>query len=282
MKNIETKVKILAYLLTLVFFLNSFNSEIYVLVLFTLVMAFIGIPHGSLDHILPSRYLAVNGIKKFIVKYLLIIFLYGVLWYFIPKISLIIFLLISAYHFGQVHYLHFNTIKKSKLLYFFNGNLILAIILFSDFKSSADILIGIIDIKPIESYKYYYLLVSAVVFGILLSIQEQKIIRATLLDLLPLVLCLYFTPLLLSFVLYFGFWHSFPMLLEEYKSINKKYNTKSVKFFIKKLLPLSLLSVFGILMLIYVAQQYLSTRRNGNVLFYFNFFDICTTYCCNG
>ena len=64
---------------------------------------FMGIPHGALDGAISvtlgftkSFHLQV----RFIITYLLIAILVVVLWYFLPVFSLILFLLVSIFHFG--------------------------------------------------------------------------------------------------------------------------------------------------------------------------------------
>ena len=73
MKNIELKGKFLAYLLAILYFLLFLNSESFVMLILIIVMVTVGIPHGAIDHILPTKYLQLNGIFKFILKYLFII-----------------------------------------------------------------------------------------------------------------------------------------------------------------------------------------------------------------
>ena len=64
---------------------------------------FMGIPHGALDGAISvtlgftkSFYLQV----RFIITYLFVGTLIVVLWYFLPVFSLILFLILSIFHFG--------------------------------------------------------------------------------------------------------------------------------------------------------------------------------------
>ena len=64
---------------------------------------FMGIPHGALDGAISvtlgftkSFYLQV----RFIITYLLVATLVVVMWYFLPVFSLILFLIVSIFHFG--------------------------------------------------------------------------------------------------------------------------------------------------------------------------------------
>lgn len=58
-----------------------------------------GIPHGALD----AHYLRRTGerIVPFILRYVAIMAMVGVLWWWLPGLSLMLFILISMWHFGQ-------------------------------------------------------------------------------------------------------------------------------------------------------------------------------------
>jgi lycopene beta-cyclase len=61
----------------------------------------VGIPHGAVDHLLETGKWDFKKAPLFIVKYLLLFALMGMIWYFIPPLALTIFIGYSAWHFGQ-------------------------------------------------------------------------------------------------------------------------------------------------------------------------------------
>lgn len=70
------------------------------------LLATLGIPHGAADHLVAQK-LAIQEKKSFrifsfIIKYILVMFLYGCLWYISPLISFLIFIVISIFHFGDL------------------------------------------------------------------------------------------------------------------------------------------------------------------------------------
>ncbi len=67
-----------------------------------------GIPHGAMDHYIARQQAISTGktfsIWTFITAYVLWILLYTLVWWISPGFSLIIFLLLSAWHFGETDF----------------------------------------------------------------------------------------------------------------------------------------------------------------------------------
>jgi len=59
----------------------------------------IGLPHGAVDHLLINK----NGLhlSKFIITYLSVVLVYFCFWQFFPLLSICLFILYSAFHFGE-------------------------------------------------------------------------------------------------------------------------------------------------------------------------------------
>lgn len=70
------------------------------------LLASLGIPHGAADHLVAEKLSTRNnksfGLGVFVVKYFTVMLIYGVLWYFSPLASFIIFIGISVFHFGDL------------------------------------------------------------------------------------------------------------------------------------------------------------------------------------
>jgi len=69
--------------------------------LFLIGFITVGIPHGAVDHLLETGHWDSKKTPLFIFSYLLQAAAMGFLWYLFPELALIIFLLYSAWHFGQ-------------------------------------------------------------------------------------------------------------------------------------------------------------------------------------
>ena len=64
------------------------------------LISLFGIPHGSIDNVIFLNETKISK-SKFYFLYILSILIYSVFWYIIPLYSLILFFLISSYHFGE-------------------------------------------------------------------------------------------------------------------------------------------------------------------------------------
>lgn len=61
----------------------------------------VGIPHGAVDHLIEIGKWESRKGPVFIIKYLMLSALMGICWYFFADAALLIFILYSAWHFGQ-------------------------------------------------------------------------------------------------------------------------------------------------------------------------------------
>ena len=166
------------------------------------------------------------------------------LWIISPFIGLFVFLIISCYHFGETQVIGYNP-TNNKLLNFIVG----ANILLSLFLNNIVELQGILYIIPEFSNldlsdfdSVFFLLISVAV--LMLSIVNFKIKRKVPLyaEITILYMVFFHTDLLTSFALYFGFCHSLPMLMLEFKAFKSE---SFFKFYIKTL-PFTIISlIFG-------------------------------------
>jgi len=81
------------------------------------------------------------------------------------------------------------------------------------------------------------------------------------LDYLILAPILYFSPLLIGFSVYFGFWHSLPSMLAEYAYLRNIPAFNSPLKFGKQLLPFSGISLVGITAILVVGLEFLAPNQ---------------------
>lgn len=174
-------------------------------------MLVVGMPHGALD--------ATTGISMggelpagFYAKYLAIMGGMMMLWCWFPGVALTLFLLMSAWHFGQsdgVAWLHG---KHSSLLNWSWGLLLLAFLLITHCQETLDILEPLLGrnpfwLEPIQSVAAQLFTSTWILWGIGVLIAaacRQWLIVSTLL----VLSCTQSMPLLWAFGSYFIFHHS--------------------------------------------------------------------------
>lgn len=187
-----------------------------------IILVLFGIPHGALDLYIHQHLVQTDKYQKlFLFRYISNIVVYAAIWYCFPIMALLLFIFITAYHFGEIdwmgktetvlHKIIYTVLGLSWILFLLTRNIHFAMDIFltmgrSTFKKDVlvdwankiyPISIGLIGFmyivlflgksyffsKPI--YYYYALLQTLVLFAFVLL-----------------------TPLWVSFTFYFGFWHS--------------------------------------------------------------------------
>jgi len=246
---------------TLFLVLPNLPQEIQ-LFIFALIILLVGIPHGGIDHLIHNPTITPRGLARFILRYLLLMLGYGLMWWFLPLAALIAFLGMSAYHFGQSHFLEQGKLEnKEGLLYFLKGAFFLFLILFGDWSMTQKILSSVISIDLSEEFRLGFLGFLLVSSLIAQGFSTQPFGLTDGLDYLILAPILYFSPLLIGFSVYFGFWHSLPSMLAEYAYLRNIPAFNSPLKFGKQLLPFSGISLVGIAAILVVGLEFLAPNQ---------------------
>jgi beta-carotene 15,15'-dioxygenase len=256
---ISSKLIGLIFALSLIFFKVG---DTYSSIIFVLVMLSIGIPHGSVDHIIAFINPKSRRFKSklsFFTVYLSLILLNIFIWVFSPYFGLFTFLLVSCYHFGEAQVIGFNNTKNKLLNFVLGANILLSLFLNNIFELQVILneltLFSSIDLSSFD--KTFFLLVSVTV--LMISVVYFKIEKKVPLyaEMSILYLIFYHTDILTSFSIYFGFSHSLPMLLLEYKEMKEK---SFFKFYLKTL-PFTFLAIAFGLVLYYFNNSILTTEN---------------------
>ena len=246
-------------------FLSAFDylrNNSLLLVSLLLILS-IGISHGSLDHIKGKKLLKILGFKSSVVFYFGYIFV-GlttiIIWLLFPKLLLFLFLLIAAFHFGKEDSEFLNKRKNFELIYFFKGSLIIvAPLLFhknetlSIFKSlNFDITTSFL----INNEILYFFILLSFISNIFLSLNKSFDAKSLLfMDFLSILILNYFLNPVLAFTFYFCFLHSIRHSISLIKEINTNLK-KGLPIFIKKALPLTIITIFGYIFALYILNNY--------------------------
>ena len=246
---------------TLFLVLPNLPQEIQ-LFIFALIILLVGIPHGGIDHLIHNPTITPRGLARFILRYLLLMLGYGLMWWFLPLAALIAFLGMSAYHFGQSHFLEQGKLEnKEGLLYLLKGAFFLFLILFGDWSMTQKILSSMISMDLSEEFRLGFLGFLLVSSLIAQGFSTKPFGLTDGLDYLILAPILYFSPLLIGFSVYFGFWHSLPSMLAEYAYLRNIPAFNSPLKFGKQLLPFSGISLVGIAAILVVGLEFLAPNQ---------------------
>ncbi|WP_162419095.1 Brp/Blh family beta-carotene 15,15'-dioxygenase [Cyclobacterium roseum] len=250
MRNIENSGKVLGVFIALAYLVFFQGNETFEWILIGLVLVTVGIPHGSLDHLLANPRINRENLIRFILKYLAIIFAYLSLWILLPIPALIAFIIMSAYHFGQSHFIQTPLTYHKKATYFFTGLFYLSVILWGSFDETGKILEEIATIAAFKSIGWYIISGSFLISNFLFFRNRSGKWLFFPVEMVGLGLLLYQLPLLMAFIIYFGFWHALPSMSEEFQALKKHFGKNKLKSFISRMIPFTTLSLAGMALII--------------------------------
>lgn len=225
-----------------------------------LLIAFIGIPHGAVDHLLFLK--KTNRNKTYFYSfYIALLTLYGISWIYFPMISLSLFLILSAYHFGQSQFEKYDvhTLTK-KIIGFIWGVIVLSGLVVFNFNEIQILLTDYEELNAFVSlfnHEYFKLicLISTITFLIigLVNLRFKSLVKELIyISLIGVTFLI--QPLLLGFALFFIFNHSYTVMRSEYKFLSKYDTHFNLSKFIKALTPFTLLSILGTSFLYYLSS----------------------------
>jgi Brp/Blh family beta-carotene 15,15'-monooxygenase len=239
------------------------NNNLIILCLFLILT--LGISHGSLDNIKGKKLLKIFGIKsmpKFYIGYSLISLSVILIWIILPTTLLLIFLMIAAYHFGKEDAVFLKKEKKiyDEILYFLKGSVvIISPILFHKIETILifqSLNFNITAIIFIENIFLYILLFLSFFSNLLLFLKKNiKIKSFLLMDFFSILILNYFLNPLIAFTIYFCFLHSIRHSLSLIFQLNRNIK-KGFHLFVKKAVPLSVITAFIYLLSLYFLNNY--------------------------
>jgi len=217
----------------------------------------IGVSHGSLDNIKGRKLFQIFRIDNFFIFYLLYILfslIVIILWVIIPSVSLVIFLIVASHHFGKED-TQFLIIKNSyynQLLFFLKGSLIIFAPMYFHFDET----VSIFKLLLIDNESFYeslsfvetnkillYCITLSTLSSILLFVKNFELKKFTIFfDYFSILIINYYFSPLLAFTIYFCFLHSIRHSISLMSELDKNNLTNGLKIFIKKALPLTILT----------------------------------------
>lgn len=233
------------------------SGELEIILGFILIFSF-GISHGSNDIFLIN---SISNTKtqypffKVLITYLLTVLSAVILFYFFPLVGLTLFIIFSAYHFGEQHWenklLHIPKNLKN-VFYSVYGLLLLQLLFILNHNDVIEVIFSITKHTISKNLIIYSFAFNSIIFTFLiLSFYSKfaffkKIILKELLLLLIFIIIFKVSTLIWGFTIYFIFWHSIPSLYSQVDFIYGSFNKKNVLKYYMKAFPYWLLSLVGI------------------------------------
>jgi Brp/Blh family beta-carotene 15,15'-monooxygenase len=245
---------------------SFFSHQIQIFIGFVLIFSF-GILHGANDLLL------IENIKrkkrplpfiKIIGYYVLVVLVGSLLFYLIPWLALVLFLIVSAYHFGEQQWQNLNLLLSkwfSVQFQFIYGATILFLlfafhlhevqrIVFQITQISIDTLYIITALKIIVGI----LIISGVYLYWKFEIVRKQLLTETL-YLLLFIIIFKSSSLIWGFALYFVLWHSIPSIIDQTKFLYGNYSFALFITYCKSALLYWGISILGISILYFVFRQ---------------------------
>lgn len=245
------KYLIFACAIFLVHYFFPIQQNIQIL-FFGLGVLLFGIPHGSLDHFIYHHQrreaMSIKSLANFLLFYLGFAILYSILWIISVELSILLFILISAYHFGEMDLksMGLKANLESKVLFSTYGFLFLLNYLLYQFPQVETILVGFpgFDRNQIEKLQVLYGYQDEILLGSILLFLPLLIVYLLLnkqlgfpqiesmVQLALLMVIVFNLPILLGFGLYFNIWHAGLSMVEIKKFLG--WQDKSYWFIYQK------------------------------------------------
>ena len=252
---------VFAFIISNVFQLFSSISIETQIITSTIFIMLVGIPHGSLDHLLlPSQ--NFKSKLSFYIFYLGLIIANLLVWNYSQILGLILFFIISSYHFGESQLFKFNIKNKiiTHFIYLFWGASVIFSFLFYNIdelqllSNSYEDTKNLISNINLDLFLYLFLLsniITLIMFTFLIYKSKVKVnkVISEVFFLFVIHLSSFLFPLLICFTLFFIILHSLPSLVNQYNHFKKDNIEFTLKDFIYLMAPYSLISILFLILI---------------------------------
>lgn len=233
---------------------NHLPKSVELILGFLLIFTF-GMIHGSNDIVVVRELNSKLKINKILFTYLLVVSIAVLIFYLFPILAVFLFIIFSAYHFGEQHWDNkildwYNPLKS--LFFFSYGLLILFLIFIFNEEEVKKIIFDITGYKILELYSFYVIITTLLILTILSAYYKIKnkinlgeIIKDCF-TMLVLTIIFKSSSLIWGFCIYFIIWHSIPSLLDQITFVYGDYKKKSIIKYTSEAFPYWIISLAGI------------------------------------
>ena len=247
----------------------KFSNELVVPLICLFLIISIGISHGAMDNFKANKLLKIYKIKNktiFFIIYILISAFIILIWSLYTSFTLVFFLLVASYHFGRedTAFLHEGNSNFDQFLYLIKGSLIVFSPLFFHFDETLKIFeILFLSEKALiileNEHWIINVCISLSVLGYFYFVYQNKFkdFEILFLDMLSILILNYIFNPLIAFTIYFCLLHSIRHIISISYELDPKSFLNGTKIFIKKALPLTIVTaVLYLLAIFFLSNSY--------------------------
>ena len=218
----------------------------------------VGILHGANDLlILSTKDQKDKKLIKNLLIYIGIIILCVVIYLFSSFVAIVLFVVLSGYHFGEEHLNHkINVNFVFNTVYFLSYGLFIFALLFYQSMSDVDVIMIELTGGTFSKIQIEITLITSAIFlgggSVFLFLTKRNEAILFLREFLYFVLLfLVFntSSLILGFAIYFILWHSIPSIIHQIEFISGSLNKRNAIAYVKKALIYWIISIVGLLLL---------------------------------
>lgn len=248
--------------------LTSYLSNKYqIIVGFILILSF-GVLHGCNDLVLINNLKSDKKLnfRKLILMYVLLIGISALLFTTIPIVALILFIIVSSYHFGEQHWNEIVSPLNTSILVLFQFNYGLLILLLLFYIHAIEVIAIIFEITQFSISKASIEIALIICSMLFIAITTKMYVDSTdfrkniieqLFYLLVLAIVFKASSLIWGFAIYFIFWHSIPSLNDQITFLYGEATWANFKKYFKTAFVYWFISLIGIFGLYYIAKDML-------------------------
>ena len=246
----------------------SLLNELTILFVCLFLILSIGISHGALDNYKANKLFTIYGIKNKTIFFSIYIFISALvifIWSLYSTYTLLAFLVIASYHFGleDTSFLHKGNSFLDQVFYLIKGSLIIFAPLFFHFDETLKIFETLMLNKTFITFlELEHWIINVCLFlsfiGYFYFTYKNKFedFEILFLDMLSIIILNYVFSPIIAFTVYFCFLHSIRHIISLSNELDKNNFSNGVKVFIKKALPLTVVTAILYLVVALFLSKY--------------------------
>lgn len=247
--------------------INVNFSPNYQQVIGFVVIFLFGILHGANDLALFQKISETKkriSLKKLTLYYVGIVILGAVLFYSIPIVALLLFILFSSYHFGEQHWNTLETKEKNSWITIFQTiyGLFIFSLLFSFHEIEVEKIIYQITNTSIQQLEFKWITICIgllmIASGIKLnsiSVKFKSEVVVNIFYLMVFAIIFKTADLVWAFAIYFVIWHSISSIEEQINYLYGSFTLKNFRSYFISAFPYWITSLFGIFILYFIFKD---------------------------